>query len=106
MPTGELEVTLEAVEEARAELGDFSVSSDEEVSKISVVGVGMEHQPGVADRMFRALADANINMQMITTSEIKISALVSREAAVDALRVVHTEFQLDKGADRNHTHGG
>ena len=56
----------------------------------------MATQTGVADRMFRALADAGINIQAITTSEIKISVLVKREQALAALRAVHDEFELDK----------
>ena len=96
VPTGELAVTLEAVESAKPVLGDFHVSHDDGVSKVSVVGLGMEHQPGVADRMFRSLSDADVNMQMITTSEIKISALVSREQSLAALRAVHSEFELDQ----------
>jgi len=96
VPAGELAETLEAVEEAKSVLGEFNVSQDDGVSKISVVGLGMEHQPGVADRMFRCLSDAGINLQMITTSEIKISCLVSQDQAVEALRCVHSEFELDK----------
>ncbi len=57
----------------------------------------MEHQPGVADRMFAALANAGINIQMITTSEIKISALVQRDEAVNSLRAVHEAFALHEG---------
>lgn len=99
VPTDELAVTLEAVESAKEVLGVFQVSHDDDVSKVSVVGVGMEHQPGIADRMFHALAAAGINLQMITTSEIKISVLVAREKAVEALRAVHAEFNLDQEPD-------
>ena len=99
VPTGELPVTLEAVNDAMATIGQFKVSHDDNVSKVSTVGLGMEHQPGVADRMFHALFDASVNMQMITTSEIKISALVARDQALDALRAVHDEFELDKEPD-------
>ena len=81
---------------AQRALGHFQVSHDDDVSKVSVVGLGMQHQPGVADRMFRALSEADINMQMITTSEIKISALVAREQSLAALRAVHAEFELEK----------
>ena len=88
--------TLKAVEEAVKELGAEGYDCDDEVSKISVVGLGMATQTGVAERMFRALAEKGINIQMITTSEIKISVLVGREHAQEALRTVHEEFQLDK----------
>ena len=74
---------------------------DDELSKVSVVGLGMATQTGVADRMFRALADAGINIEMITTSEIKISVLVKREQALAALRAVHSEFELDRKPQRS-----
>ena len=79
-------------------LGGRMGKTDPDVSKVSVVGMGMATQVGVANRMFRALANANVSMQMITTSEIKISALVRRDQALSALRTVHTEFGLDTGA--------
>ena len=69
---------------------------DDNVAKVSVVGLGMATQTGVAERMFRALADAGINLVMITTSEIKISVLVARDEANEALRTVHQAFALDK----------
>ena len=70
---------------------------DDQVSKVSVVGLGMASMTGVASRMFKALADKQVNLQMITTSEIKISALVPSSQAIMALRAVHNEFQLDQG---------
>jgi aspartate kinase len=96
VPRAELRITLEAVEDAIVEIGPVEVSSDDHVSKISVVGLGMAEQTGVADRMFRALADNDINIQMITTSEIKISVLVDRDQSLHALRAVHQTFGLDK----------
>jgi aspartate kinase len=60
------------------------------------VGLGMANQAGVADRMFRALADAEINIEAITTSQIKVSVLVKRDKAMAALRAVHGEFELQK----------
>ncbi len=90
----DLPSTLRAVDEAVKELGAEGYTYDENVSKISVVGLGMATQPGVAGTMFRALAEKGINIQMITTSEIKISVLVAREHAQDALRAVHETFQL------------
>lgn len=92
---GDLPATLQAVGEAAEELGATRVTHDDQVAKVSVVGLGMAQQTGVAEKMFRALADAGINILAITTSEIKISALVSREQARDALRIVHQAFELD-----------
>jgi aspartate kinase len=67
-----------------------------ELAKVSVVGVGMRVHTGVAGRMFKALADANINIENITTSEIKISCIVRKEDGARALQVVHDAFELDR----------
>ncbi|MCC9609559.1 aspartate kinase [Blastopirellula sp. JC732] len=99
VPRDELEQTLEAVRSAADILQYENVAHDENVSKISVVGLGMAEQSGVADKMFRVLADAGINIQMITTSEIKISVLVSRADAQRALAAVHSGFLLDVKPD-------
>jgi len=95
VPKNELRVTLEAAEEAARVLGAEQVTHDENVAKVSVVGLGMARQTGVANKMFHALADAGVNIQMITTSEIKISVLVERDQAQKAMRAVHQVFQLD-----------
>ncbi|MFW5692573.1 MAG: aspartate kinase [Thermoguttaceae bacterium] len=92
----DLPTTLKAVEEAVAEVGAQGVSYDDDVSKVSVVGLGMAEQAGVAQSMFRALGERGINIQMISTSEIKISVLVGRDHSLDALRTVHETFSLDK----------
>jgi aspartate kinase len=92
----ELPKTLQAVESIMDDIGAEGIAHDDEVSKVSVVGANMANQTGVASRMFRALADANVNIQMITTSEIKISALVPRAQASTALRAVHQAFSLQQ----------
>jgi aspartate kinase len=92
----ELPTTLKAVDAAVKELGASGYTYDDDVSKVSIVGLGMATQTGVADRMFRALAEKGINILMITTSEIKISVVVQREHGVEALRTVHEVFGLDK----------
>ncbi len=92
----DLRATLQATEEAARELGAQGVAHDDDVAKVSVVGLGMAKQTGVAQRMFRALAEAGVNILMITTSEIKISVLVARGEAAAALRAVHQAFGLDK----------
>lgn len=95
VPANELRATLEAVGEAAEKVNAADVVHDEDVAKVSVVGLPMALQTGVADRMFRALAEAEVNIQMITTSEIKISALVvGRDQAVRALTSVHRAFEL------------
>ena len=93
---GDLPETLNAAETAARQIGATGVTHDADVAKISVVGLGMRTHTGVATAMFEALADADINLQMITTSEIKISVLVDRSSAVAALRVVHAAFLLDR----------
>ncbi len=94
--TDDLRSTLAAAEESAEELHAEGVVHNDQVAKVSVVGLGMAQQTGVAERMFRALADAGVNIQMITTSEIKISVLVSREQAAEALRAVHQAFHLER----------
>jgi aspartate kinase len=96
VPRAELKAVLAAVQPVANDLGAGRVEQDDQVSKVSVVGLAMARQAGVAQHMFRALADAGVNIQMITTSEIKISALVDRQHAHAALRAVHSTFQLDQ----------
>jgi aspartate kinase len=91
---GELNRTLKTLEPLLSSIGADGITHDDNVSKVSVVGANMAEQPGVASQMFRALAQAGVNILMITTSEIKISALVPRHQANDALRAVHQVFEL------------
>jgi aspartate kinase len=69
---------------------------DKHVSKISIIGVGMVTTPGVTFRMFQALADKKINIQVISTSEIKISVLIDSKNIKKALNTLHKEFRLDR----------
>ena len=94
VPRDEMKRTIEAVQSVLDQLGADGIAHDDSVSKVSVVGANMANQTGVASRMFRALADAGVNIQMITTSEIKISALVPQSQASTALRAVHQAFCL------------
>ena len=96
VPRDELPATLKAVERGVQELSAGGYSYDDDVAKISVVGLGMATQPGVAEMMFRSLAERGINILMISTSEIKISVVVAREFAQEALRTVHEAFELEK----------
>jgi aspartate kinase len=92
----DLNKALSAVKKAADDLGAEEVLHDASVSKVSIVGLGMATQTGVADRMYRSLADEGVNIEAITTSEIKVSVLVKREQALAALRAVHSEFELDR----------
>lgn len=94
VPAGELKTTLAALAPLAREW-QASVEHDAEVSKVSIVGAGMRSQPGVAERLFSALASEGINLKMITTAEIKISVLVDRADGVPALRAIHRAFHLD-----------
>lgn len=95
VPAIELHATLKALEPVVKDMG-ARIAAEEGVSKVSIVGTGMRTHTGVAQRMFAALADANINMKMITTGDIKISVLVDKADGVKALRAVHQAFELDK----------
>ena len=77
-------------------LGAAQVISDPNLASVSVVGSGMQNTPGYASRMFRILADGGINIDMITTSEIRISCIISRDQVQDAVRLLHQGFELDK----------
>jgi aspartate kinase len=81
--------------EARAQIGFSEVLADPDVAKISVVGVGMRSHAGVANTMFSALADKSINIQVISTSEIKVSVLIAAEYTELAVRALHTAYGLD-----------
>jgi aspartate kinase len=94
VPRDELPLALKAAEEAARELGAEGTSYEDDVAKVSVVGMGMVTQPGVAQRMFAVLAEHGINIEMISTSQIKISVVVERQYGVEALRAVHQAFNL------------
>jgi len=83
------------VSEKKKELGYADLVSDPNVVKISVIGVGMRSHAGVAQRMFKSLAEKGINIQVISTSEIKVSVLVAEEYTELAVRALHTAYGLD-----------
>jgi aspartate kinase len=85
--------TLEPVLDA---IGGGQVAIHENIAKLSVVGVGMKTHSGVAATLFQALADASINIELISTSEIKISVVIDKDKADEAARVAHAAFELDK----------
>ena len=83
---------LKALEDLKDTVSYKSITSDTTISKVSVVGAGMESHPGVAAKMFEALSDAGINIQMISTSEIKISVLIDKADAERAVVAIHDKF--------------
>ena len=96
----QLERALECTKKITKELGSSSkVESTENIAKVSLVGLGMRGHAGIAAQMFSALADAKINIQMIATSEIKISAIIDEEKAELAVRRLHKRFGLDAKAE-------
>ena len=92
----ELEHARRVLEAKKAEIGFSQIQADDRVAKISVIGVGMKSQAGVANVMFRTLADKGINIQVISTSEIKISVLIEAEYAELAVRALHAAYGLDQ----------
>jgi aspartate kinase len=91
----DLDRTVKVLEERRGQLGFSQVKPDPNVVKISVIGVGMRSHAGVAQQMFKTLAEKNINIQVISTSEIKVSVLIAEEYTELALRALHTAYGLD-----------
>jgi len=91
----ELARALDAIEKASAAIGYRDITSDANVAKISIIGIGMRAHPGVAQTMFRTLADKGINIQVISTSEIKVSVLIAEEYVELAVRALHSAYELD-----------
>ncbi len=89
-----LESAMELLNENKDIIGFEEIKATSEVSKVSIVGAGMVNNPGVAAKMFEALADANINIHMISTSEIKVSVLVNQKNAEKAVAVIHDKFHI------------
>ena len=88
----------DVLEKAKAEIGFEEILADPDVAKISVVGIGMRSHAGVANTMFKALAEKGINIQVISTSEIKVSVLVASDYTELAVRALHTAYGLDAPA--------
>ena len=84
------------VEGIAKEIGAEGITTDDKVGKVSIVGTGIQSAPGFASRMFRTLADAGINIEMITTSEIRITAIVPEDRVTDAVQALHKAFELEK----------
>ena len=95
VPISDLARTQALLEERKDTIGYYRMLSNSKVAKISVVGVGMRSHAGVAATMFRSLADRGINIQAITTSEIKVSVLIDEDETELAVRVLHTAYEMD-----------
>ncbi|MFZ5722635.1 MAG: aspartate kinase [Pseudomonadota bacterium] len=93
---GEFQKAQRVLEKVRKDLGARELVADDRIAKVSLVGVGMRSHAGVAASMFKALASENINIQMISTSEIKISVIIDEKYLELAVRALHAAFELDK----------
>ena len=88
------QAAMELMEEINKQVNGKGILCDDNISKVSIVGAGMQSNPGVASKMFEALAEAHVNIQMISTSEIKISVLVSLDDSEKALSAIHDAFEM------------
>ena len=95
LPKGEGEKVLTALRATQSEVGFDSLQYDDQIGKLAVVGAGMRTSAGVSAQLFRALSDAGINIEMISTSEIRISVVTRADTLHEAMRVVHSAFGLD-----------
>jgi aspartate kinase len=95
VPTSEFQETLSLVNKVGEEIGAREVLGDKNIAKISIIGVGMRSHAGIAQKMFDTLAQENINIMMISTSEIKVSCVIDQKYTELAVRVLHTAFDLD-----------
>jgi aspartate kinase len=94
----EYKKALEVLKGVQSHIGAREISGDDRIAKVSVIGVGMRSHAGIASNMFRTLAEEGINIQMISTSEIKISVVIDEKYMELAVRVLHKAFGLEQGA--------
>ena len=98
LPATEGMRALQLIEQVSLEIGARRVSFDEQIAKVSLVGAGMKTHPGVAAAMFSALSEAGVNIEMISTSTIRISVVVRQDEAETAVNAVHDHFGLGDSA--------
>ncbi|GEB50354.1 MULTISPECIES: aspartate kinase [Streptomyces] len=106
LPKAEGRRAISALEKAQSTIGFDSLRYDDQIAKISLVGAGMKTNPGVTATFFEALSNAAVNIELISTSEIRISVVTREEAVGDAVRAVHTAFGLDSDSDEAVVYGG
>jgi aspartate kinase len=105
VPKDDLAGAMVVLEKVASEVGAAEVVTDSDIAKVSLVGAGMKSSPGVAAGMFEALADAGVNIEMISTSTIRISCVVRASDVRTAVSAIHDRFQLSQEADFRHEHG-
>ena len=95
----DLDQAIRVVEPVVKSIGAKGCVADSKLGKVSIIGIGMQNTPGYAAKMFRALYDAGINIELITTSEIRITCIIHEDKAKEAVKALHRAFELDKGQD-------
>ncbi|GGT38690.1 aspartate kinase [Streptomyces purpureus] len=106
LPKAEGHKAIDALEKAKGAIGFDSLRYDDQIGKISLVGAGMKTNPGVTASFFQALSDAGVNIELISTSEIRISVVTRADDVNEAVRAVHTAFGLDSDSDEAVVYGG
>ncbi|MET7475004.1 aspartate kinase [Streptomyces sp. NPDC005648] len=106
LPKTEGRKAIDALERAKVGIGFDSLRYDDQIGKISLVGAGMKTNPGVTAAFFEALSDAGVNIELISTSEIRISVVTRADDVPDAVRAVHSAFGLDSDSDEAVVYGG
>ena len=99
LPMADVKIAEPILQDVAKKVGAIGLTQEDDIVKLSLVGAGMKSSPGIAAKMFRVLADNNINIEMISTSTIRISVVVRREHMQAALRALHSAFDLDSGED-------
>jgi aspartate kinase len=99
MPSADMNVAEKLVQSVANDIGATGVTHDQDIAKVSLVGAGMKSSPGIAAKMFRTLADEGVNIEMISTSTIRISVVIASADLERAARALHTAFDLDSGID-------
>jgi aspartate kinase len=106
LPKADGQRAMAALTRVKAQIGYDSVQYDDQIGKVSLIGAGMRSHPGVSAQLFSALADAGINIEMISTSEIRLSVVTRADRLDDAVRAIHTAFGLDTSDGQAVVYGG
>jgi aspartate kinase len=106
LPKAEGRKAIDALERTKPTIGFESLRYDDQIAKISLVGAGMKTNPGVTAGFFEALSDAGVNIELISTSEIRISVVTRADDVNEAVRAVHSAFGLDSDSDEAVVYGG
>ncbi|QCB92468.1 aspartate kinase [Cellulomonas shaoxiangyii] len=106
LPASDGATGTQALMAHQPDIGFHSLQYDDAIGKLSLIGAGMKSHPGVSARLFAALSEAGINIEMISTSEIRISVVTRADSLDDAVRAVHTAFELDSEQDEAVVYGG